>query len=77
MIIKTKFNLDDDVWIIHKDKVINVNVNEIIISIKNSTQNVIYYLRNGKDEILENHYIVKKYNENDMFATKEELFKSI
>lgn len=68
MIIETKFNINDEVWLIDSNIVTKRNVTEIEINIDNSNLTFIRYKLN----FCENRYLEK-----ELFKTKEELIASL
>lgn len=60
----TKFDIDQKVFLIHQDAVKQLTVNRIVI---NGINNIRYEFREG----------ASSRGENEVFATKEELLKSL
>lgn len=69
MTIETKFNKEDSVFVIFDNKVINTTVKSINISVFFNEPNIEY-----KVDINGHSYM---YKEQHVFATKEELIKSL
>ena len=68
MEIKTKFNINDEVWFIYDNKVIKRKIVRINIEIE-SEQRTIYRLNPCINNVL--------LEEKNLFPTKEELLKSL
>ena len=69
MEIKTKFNINDEVWFIYDNKVIKRKIVRINIEIE-SEQRTIYRLNPCINNVLQ-------FEEKNLFPTKEELLKSL
>ena len=67
MQIETKYNINDEVWFINNNKVKNLSIMAIMTFFEKNTLTIEYGL---------NSYI-GKFKESDLFATKEDLIKSL
>lgn len=68
MEVNTKFELGDTVWFVDNNKVVNLGITGITISVEYDQQIVIMYSL---------HYGDKKIEESKAYRTKEELLKSL
>lgn len=80
MTLKTKYGIDDTVWLLHHDRVISAKVKSITFNVARGNQAVYYQVENEK-EIIEggpdysyNHVQKGEYL---LFPTKEKLIKSL
>ena len=74
MKFETKYNKDDLVWILYKDKILHKKVHSI--KCESSPWNsaaIAYFINIGDDDKFESHIV----EEDKCFATKEELIKSL
>ena len=73
MEITTKYNLGDKVWFMDKNKVKSDNIRSFRIEVSKeplSSNNFIYYV----DDIYGNY---GRYNEHELFASKQQLLESL
>jgi len=80
MTIKTKFNIGDEVWVIHNNKPICAMVHSIIITYRSTMPKEEYYLSLNSNFLsypsnLGERSIIFKPTE--LFKTKQELLKSL
>lgn len=69
MTVETKFNIGDEVWYLHNNKVCNRKVSAINIRITECMVSIIYYISAPKESIT--------LEEKSIFSSKEELLKSL
>lgn len=73
MEIKTKYNLDDEVYTLHKNKVAKVKIRGVECVVCNSWS-IIKYTTDIVEGLFETG---KVFKEEELFKTKEELLKSL
>lgn len=79
MKIETKFNVNDPVWVIHKNKAENTKIESIKVDTYKLGDVKIQYCVNVDPLRNESgyHFIPALYYENEMFTSKEELINSL
>lgn len=71
--IKTKYNIEDEVYALHKNKVAKVKIKGIGSSVSNFGT-IIKYTTDMVEGLFESN---KVFTEEELFKTKEELLKSL
>ena len=69
MEIKTKFNLEDNVFFIHNNKAVDGIIKKILINVENDTFTIKYKI------LIDRKY--KFFQEENVFKTKKELLESL
>lgn len=70
MIINTDFDIDDEVWLINKNKAVSGKIIKISIAIHSEEEYITYKVKLGFSNNINRKAI-------DLFKTKEDLLKSL
>lgn len=68
MVVNTKYSVGEDVWIIHSNKAKKFEVNGVFVEVHKDEPYITYILKGLGDW---------KYNECELYPSKEELLESL
>jgi len=74
MTIETKFNIGDEVWFMHNNKPLKVNIRVVNFSFE--TKASIKYLVSSKNQKINDEYSIFVW-EKDLFPSKQDLLNSL
>jgi hypothetical protein len=75
MIIETKYNINDEVWLIWKTEVVKDKIEHIYFDTKSNE--ITYELINSKTNVFMGVELKAEVEESKIFKTKEELIASL